>query len=73
MAAYALHFLTDEWVWEEAVAAEGAEAAMERARAGLETVVREEAPQLACVTLFEGERRLGVWDWIDGQSVWSAA
>jgi hypothetical protein len=41
------------------------------ARDALEAVVREERPALACVKVLDGERKLGLWDWVEGQAVWT--
>jgi hypothetical protein len=71
MTAYILAFLTERWVWEDDIAAPDLRQGKAMARAALETLVREESPDLACVTLMQGERKLGVWDWVEGQAVWT--
>jgi hypothetical protein len=68
---YELRCLTDQWEWEEEISAPTLEAAKEAARAVLERIVREEAPEIACITLVLDGGRMGVWDWIDGQPHWS--
>ena len=70
--SWSLAFLTEEWAWEAAIKADGRDAAIAAAREALEAVVREERPELACVKLLEGERRIGVWDWVAGRAVWTA-
>lgn len=69
--AYVLHVLTDQWQWEDAISAASVEQARASARDALMTVVREEKPDLACITLARGEVKLGVWDWVNGQPHWS--
>lgn len=69
---YALHCLTEVWVWEEDIDAATLTEAVTVARKALEAVVREEQPQLACVTLVKEDRKLGVWDWVVDQAVWTA-
>jgi hypothetical protein len=68
---YVLAFLTDEWEWESDLAADGFEAAKAASRAALEALVREETPQLACVTLVDDGVKLGVWDWIEDKPYWT--
>lgn len=68
---YALAFLTNEWEWRQDLAADGFDQAKAAAREALETVVREERPELACVTLLEGDRRIGVWDWVLERPYWT--
>lgn len=68
---YELAFLTDEWEWERALVADTMEDALAAAREALETVVREETPALACVTVVEDGVKLGVWDWIGGEAYWT--
>ena len=69
---YTLAFLTDQWQWETDLAETTLEQARAAAREALETLVREEAPELACVTLLEDDRKIGVWDWVEMQSYWTA-
>lgn len=68
---YLLAFLTDEWEWEAELAADTFEAAKAASRAALEALVREERPQLACVTLLDGGVKIGVWDWVEQQAYWT--
>ena len=68
---YRLHFLTDAWVWEQDIDAATAAEATAMARDALEVVVQEERPELACVTVMQGDRKLGVWDRIADQYVWT--
>lgn len=68
---YVLAFLTNEWEWREDLAADTFEAAKAAARGALERVVREEKPELACVTLMEGEVKIGVWDWVLERPYWT--
>lgn len=68
---YTLAFLTNEWEWKEDLDAQDFEAAKAATRAALERVVREEAPELACVTLMEGDVKLGVWDWVLQRPYWT--
>ncbi|MGA0607407.1 hypothetical protein ACO2Q0_15560 [Phenylobacterium sp. VNQ135] len=70
-APYTLAFLTNEWEWKQDLDADGFEAAKAAAREALETVVREEKPELACVTLLEGGVRIGVWDWVLQRPYWT--
>ena len=50
------------------LAAETLERAKPEARAALERLVQEEAPELACVTLLvRTARTIGVWDWVERQ------
>ena len=69
---YVLFVLTDQWEWEETVSAATVGEAKDAARAALERVVKEETPELACITLVRDGVKLGVWDWIEGQAHWSA-
>jgi hypothetical protein len=69
--AYVLFVLTDQWEWEETVSAATVGDAKDAARAALERVVKEEAPELACITLARAGVKLGVWDWVEGQAYWS--
>jgi hypothetical protein len=69
---YELAFLTDQWQWEEALDAATPHAAKTAAREALLRVVREESPELACVTLVEDGRKIGVWDWVEQQPHWTA-
>ena len=41
------------------------------AREALEALVREERPELACVTLLEDGVKVGVWDWVERQPYWT--
>jgi len=68
---YALAFLTDQWQWEADLAVGTLGEAKAAAREALERVVREETPELACVTLFEDDRKIGVWDWVEKQAHWT--
>lgn len=70
-ATYALAFLTNEWEWRQDLAAEDFEAAKTAAREALETVVREEKPELACVTLTKDGVKIGVWDWVLARPHWT--
>jgi hypothetical protein len=69
---YELAFLTDQWQWEADLDAATPEAAKAAAREALLRVVREESPELACVTLVEDGRKVGVWDWVEQQPWWTA-
>ena len=69
--AYALAFLTDQWEWEAELAAETRDLAKAAARDALEALVREEAPDLACVTLLADGVKIGVWDWVENRSYWT--
>ncbi|MCR5874948.1 hypothetical protein LRS10_12645 [Phenylobacterium sp. J426] len=68
---YTLAFLTNEWEWKEDLDVDDFDAAKAATRAALERVVREEAPELACVTLMEGDVRIGVWDWVLDRPYWT--
>ena len=68
---YSVTFLTDQWEWDAAVATDQLEEAKAAACRALEQVVRDERPEIACVTLLEGGRRIGVWDWVDGEAHWT--
>ena len=68
---YALAFLTNEWEWREDLEAEDFDQAKAAARAALERVVREEKPELACVTLLEREVKVGIWDWVLERPYWT--
>ncbi len=68
---YELSFLTDQWEWEADLAADTPEQAKAAAREALLALVREEAPLLACVTLVEHGRKIGVWDWVERQPYWT--
>ncbi len=68
---YSLNFLTEEWVWEDSVLAASPAEATAKAREALEVVVREEQPELACVALVLDGRRIGVWDRVGDQFVWT--
>lgn len=68
---YSLAFLTDQWEWEAELATASRAHAKAAARKALEALVREEAPELACVTLLENGVRIGVWDWVERQSYWT--
>jgi len=69
---YGLAFLTNEWQWEADLTADTLEEAKAVAKRELEQLVRDEAPTLACVTILDGDRKLGVWDWVEGRSHWTA-
>jgi hypothetical protein len=70
-ARFLLAFLTDEWEWEAELVGGELPDAKAAARKALETLVREERPALACVTLIEHGVKVGVWDWVEGQAHWS--
>ncbi|MFC3069362.1 hypothetical protein [Phenylobacterium soli] len=70
-ARYQLAFLTDEWEWEADLVAPGPDQARAAARQALLDLVRKEKPALACVTLLEGAVKVGVWDWVQEQAVWT--
>lgn len=70
-AGFLLAFLTDEWEWETELGPGTLEAAKAAARQALETLVRDENPTLACVTLLQHGRQVGVWDWVQGQPHWT--
>ena len=70
---FSLAFLTDQWEWEADLAAATVEHAMEASRQALEDLVREEKPELACVTVFEAGVKIGVWDWIEKRPYWTSA
>ena len=68
---YSLAFLTDQWEWEEGLEAGDGVQAKAAARKALEDLVRDEAPELACVTLLGDGSKIGVWDWIERRSHWT--
>jgi hypothetical protein len=68
---YSLAFLTDEWEWEADLAASSFEQAKSAARTALEDLVRDEQPELACVTLLENGSKIGIWDWVERQPFWT--
>lgn len=68
---YSLTFLTDQWEWDAPLPAETLAQAKTAAREGLEALVREEAPELACVYLLERGVKRGVWDWVERQPYWT--
>ena len=68
---YVLQFLTDQWEWEEEATADTVDQARAVARDALTNLIREEQPELACITLTEDGRKIGVWDWVDAQPIWS--
>lgn len=68
---FALQFLTDQWEWDQTLGADDAESARAMAKAALLALVREEAPELACVTLIENGVKRGVWDWVEGRPYWT--
>ena len=68
---YSLAFLTDQWEWEVELAADTRAEATAAARKALEDLVREEAPELACVTLVEDGAKVGVWDWVERRPYWT--
>jgi hypothetical protein len=68
---YCAAFLTDQWEWEAPFSADTAEQAMAAARQALEDLVRDERPSLACVTLLEDGRKIGVWDWVGTKPHWT--
>jgi hypothetical protein len=70
--SYAVLFLADGWEWDGVVATGDFQAAKDAARGALEELVKAEAPKIACVTLIEDGRKIGVWDWIAGQAHWSS-
>jgi hypothetical protein len=69
---YSLTFLTEQWEWDAQLPAETLAQAKTAARDALEHLVLEEEPRLACVYLLEGGLRIGVWDWVERQSYWTA-
>ena len=69
---YSLAFLTDQWEWEQDITADTLEQAKAAARTALENLVREERPELACVTLLNGGSKIGVWDWVEERPYWTA-
>ena len=71
MKRYSLAFLTDQWEWDADVTAHTFEHAKAASRKALEDLVREEKPELACVTLLENGVRIGIWDWVDKQTYWT--
>lgn len=68
---YVLAFLTDQWEWEREFVARKLELAKAAAQQALEALVRDERPELACVTLIEDGVKIGVWDWVESQSHWT--
>jgi hypothetical protein len=68
---YSLSFLTDQWQWESALAADTLEQARTLARDRLEALVQEENPRLACVYLLDEDQKIGVWDWVERRSYWT--
>ena len=68
---YSLTFLADEWEWDAALEPDTPAQAKAAARRALEALVRDEAPELACVYLIENGRRIGVWDWVAQQPYWT--
>jgi len=68
---YSIAFLTDQWEWEARLAEATLAEATVAARWALEELVREEAPQVACVTLLRDGLRVGVWDWVEQQAYWT--
>lgn len=70
-ARYWLAFLSDERAWEADLRSETLEQAKAVARQALLDLVREEKPELACVTLIEGDVKIGVWDWVERQPYWT--
>ena len=71
-ARYSLTFLTAQWEWDAALHADTPEEAKAAAREALLRMVEEETPELACVTVLEGQRKIGVWDWVQKQPYWTA-
>ena len=71
LKGYQLAFLTDQWEWEAELAAGSLAEAKAAARAALEALVRDERPELACVTLVDHGLKVGVWDWVAGKAYWS--
>lgn len=72
MIGFVLHFLTEEWVWEEPIEAASLDDARAAAEAGLAKVVAEETPVVACVTIEQDGTKLGILDWVDARAVWTA-
>ena len=68
---YSLAFLTDQWEWEADLVADSFEIAKAAAREALEALARDEKPALACVTLLDGDTKIGVWDWVDMKAHWT--
>jgi hypothetical protein len=70
---YSLAFLTDQWEWEADLTADTLEQAKTASRQALQDLVRDESPELACVTLLENGLKIGVWDWVQQQPYWTPA
>lgn len=68
---YCLAFLTDQWEWEVEFVADTLDEARTASRAALIDLVRDEKPELACATLLQGEVKIGVWDWVEQQAIWT--
>ena len=68
---YSLAYLTDQWEWEAGLTTDTLEQAVTAAREALVVLVREEKPELACVTLLEDGLKVGVWDWVEGRPYWT--
>jgi hypothetical protein len=68
---YSLTLLANEWEWDAELAPDTLAQAKTAARHALEALVREEAPELACVYLLENGLRIGVWDWIEQRAYWT--
>jgi hypothetical protein len=68
---YSLTFVTDQWEWDVEVEADTFPRAKATARTALEAVVREEAPELACVYILHQGLRIGVWDWVERRPYWT--
>jgi len=68
---YSLAFLTDQWEWEADLGSDTFEQAKAASRQALEDLVRDEAPELACVTLLQGGATIGIWDWVETRAYWT--
>jgi hypothetical protein len=68
---YSLAFLTDQWEWETELAVDTFDQAKASSREALEELVRNEQPELACVTVLKGGVKIGVWDWVDTRAHWT--
>jgi hypothetical protein len=71
-ARYSLTFLTDQWEWDAPLHADTPGQAKAAARRALLRMVKEETPELACVTLLDRGVKIGVWDWVEQQPYWTA-
>lgn len=69
---YSLTFLADEWEWDATLEPGTLAQAKTAARYALEVLIRDEAPDIACVYLLEDGLRVGVWDWVMKQPYWTS-